>query len=78
MTITLSLSIDDSVASQLISDAALSLNVRNVTQEEAIAYLKDDIRAHLRQRAISGKAIREREAAETAAQAAISASVAVS
>ena len=77
MVITLTLNIDDVSAAQLSSDAALALNVRVVTQEEAIAYLKDDVRAHLRQRVIAGKAIREREAAEAATQAAINASVLV-
>lgn len=78
MTITLSLTIDDSVASQLIQDAALATGVQGVTDEQAMGYVKEYIRKTLSNLAVQGATQRERAAADAAKQAAISAAVVVS
>ena len=77
MTLSLTLEIDDTVAHQYIQDAALAIGVSGVTDEEAVAKLKDAVRVQLRTLVTNGKAIRERRAAEAAAAAQLAATVTV-
>lgn len=77
MIITLTLTLDDQVASQIVQDAALAIGVQGSTDAEAVEHLKARIRADLRALVIAGAEKRKRAEAEAAAQAAISASVAV-
>lgn len=78
MIITLNLTIDDSVASQLIQDCGLSLGIQGSTDEEVVVGLKEKIRADLRALAMSGAEIRKKAEAKAAADALISSAVSVS
>jgi hypothetical protein len=77
MTITLTLTLADEAASQIVQDAALAVGVRGSTDEECIEHLKTKIRTDLRELVIRGTEMRKRAEAEAAAQAAITANVSV-
>jgi hypothetical protein len=77
MIITLTLTLDDAVSSQIVQDAALAIGVTGSTDAECVDHLKAKIRADLRALVIRGTEMRKRAEAEAAAQAAITASVAV-
>jgi hypothetical protein len=58
---TITIQIDDSVASELIQNVGLAMGLNEVTDEEARMALGEDFKRQIRARAVQGQTIRERK-----------------